>query len=106
MNNDVIVTLRNGLAVPELSVKTITATLLTLAANCPAEFYGLVDVCKNEDYQLSEITKERLITKRLIDDNGRPYNKVKTIVLASIEGEGTEIKIVSPYADNRNPLPA
>ena len=62
-------------------------------------FYELVEVCKNPSHQVfSSKQKEYLISRALMQSDGRIHQSVRNIVLSSVQGEGLELSLVNPIA--------
>lgn len=64
-------------------------------------FYDLVMLCRNPNYKLFGNAEEVLRERNLIETDGQPHDLVRSIVLAATEGEGLEMKLVSPLAPSQ-----
>lgn len=93
-----LVKLSNGESVPEPLAKTAYSLLRNLLASDPIGFYELVEICRNESHVLFGDYTKKLSDLGLISD-GKPNDIIKIIVLASSEGEGLGLKLVSPFQE-------
>ena len=95
-----LVILKNGESLPEPVINSALMSLKKLLSNDPIGFYELVALCRDESHKLFGNYAASLGDLALISD-GRPTDLIKMIVLESTEGEGLDLKLVSPYAQQQ-----
>lgn len=101
INNPVeTIRLKNGSELNRDYVILITTTLKTLYSQNQIVFYGLVLLCKDSEYKPFGTTKDVLKKLLLLGDDGIPLLSVKNIVLSSVEGDNSKLKLVSPFAES------
>jgi hypothetical protein len=94
--------LRTGIEEAEPLVKVTVMSLRELwKSGLPGTLavYDLVERCKNPSYNIFKKNLETLQDLSLIDSNGNIHDSIKNIVLASVEGEGMKMKLVSPIQE-------
>lgn len=64
--------------------------------------YDLHEKCKNPDYEIFGPNIEPLENLHLIDSNGTIHNSIKNVVLSAVEGEGMEMALGSPVAEDND----
>ncbi len=99
------ITLRNGTEAEKPLVAAITNTLTNLLNEQPIAFYELVRICREPGYTPFGAAGEPLLRLGLARifgstalENGlwEVHEAIREIVLASVEGEGSEIRLISP----------
>lgn len=60
-------------------------------------FSELVEKCRNPRHQIQERFAEELKKLMLLDERGEVHDSLRNIVLCSVEGEGLEMHLVSPF---------
>ena len=90
------VMLRTGEEVPTQIVNIVMLSLKTLAKQNPIAFYELVAISRNPRHKLFGNAGEVLRGLNLIEADGQPHDATRLIVLAAAEGNGFELKLVSP----------
>lgn len=95
--NQAIVTLKNG---AQASTSLVAVTMISLRKLLENErggaiaFYELVEKCRKPDHKLWGSTGELLGC--FMDGSGQVQNTLRSIILAASEGEGLDLKLVSP----------
>ena len=99
------VKLKNGSEEPTLAVATIMLSLKHLMK--PSEnvgnilaFCDLAMKCRNPDYQVSGQALDTLQRLGLLESDGGVHDITKNIVLSAAEGDGIDMKLVSPIASS------
>lgn len=92
------VTLRTGHEHAAALVNITTLALRSLMARYPIAFYELVCKCRDRDHKLFGNVAEVLSPLSLLQPDGRVHGAIREIVLASVEGDGMEMKLRSPIA--------
>ena len=97
-----LVKLKNGSEEPE---NVVRATMISLEylwrSGIPGmtQVYDLVQICRQSpDYKSFGSNEDTLKELCLLQDDGRPHQSVRNITLSAIEGEGLDMKLVSPIA--------
>lgn len=89
--------LKNGAIVPEATVATTMISLREIIESDPIAFFEFIEICNNENHSLFGDTDKTLKNLGLIQSNGQPHDITKLIALAATEGDGLDLKLVSPY---------
>lgn len=99
-----MIVLKNGAKEPEPSVVVITTNLRLLlnSASGAIALYELAQLCKDEKHRLFGTTGKILEQFRLIE-NGYVHDTTRNIVLSSVEGEGLQMRLVSPIKPPSKP---
>jgi hypothetical protein len=98
-----MVKLRNGAEELVTQVDAIHMSLRTLFEQHPISFYDVVMFAKNSSYNIFPVNAEPLVQLGLLNEG--PVNKysihdsVKSIILSSVEGEGSNLKLVNPLKE-------
>ncbi|HEU5122062.1 MAG TPA: hypothetical protein VFT59_04400 [Candidatus Saccharimonadales bacterium] len=100
-----MVELRTGESVALVTVETFRMTLEVLYRDVyhPMAFLELVLACRDRSHvlfgQAGQFLKEAGLVSA-IDENGCAdiHDDVRRVVLAMVEGDGAEMRLVSPYA--------
>lgn len=58
--------------------------------------YDLVSKCRDRNYQFFGNNEELLIQRGLVERSGHVHDSVRNIVLASVEGDGMDMRLVNP----------
>lgn len=93
-----IVRLKNGAEEPAILVMSTRHSLERIFETEPIAFFELVSLCRDRSHELFGNTGEKLAAFGLVDSNGRVHDSVRSIVLASVEGDDWEMQLVSPLA--------
>ena len=92
-----IITLKNGAVEASALVKVLTMTLHALMKRNPILFYELVMKARNPDHKFFGTSEKALIAAGLIQEGGgHLHSSIRNIILSSVEGEGLELRLVSP----------
>ncbi len=92
-------TLRTGVEAVPAVVVAITRDLKSLWKEGQSGrllVYDLAMRCKNFSHPISKGDEDRLKRLSLIEEDGSVHESTKEIVLASVEGEGADMRLVSP----------
>lgn len=92
------VTLRTGAEVPDVLLRTTAVALRTLMAEHPVALYEAVMVARDKTHEPFGNTGEALRGFGFLDSAGKMHDAIRDIILASAEGDGFDIGLVSPYA--------
>ena len=94
-------TLKTGKIVPQPTLIT-TMTALDALYNCGSlAFFEFVELCRNSNHKIwSDEQCKELTDLSLIQKNGSVRSDVKEIVLAATIGDGLNLSLTSPIADN------
>jgi len=90
------VELRNGHEALVPLVTSVTVSLRHLFENDTIAFYEFVMLCRDKTHVLWGNSGEKLKDRGLLLGDGQPHGDVRKIVLASTEGEGMDMILVSP----------
>ena len=94
------VILRTGEVIPEPTVATTMVTLRSLAADDYLAFFEFVELCRNDSHKLwDDNVEKKLRSLSLIQSDGRVHGDVRAIVLATVQGDGAHIVLVSPVGE-------
>lgn len=93
------VILKTGVEVPRAFVEVATGSLESLLESYPIAFYELVMLCRDSNHELFGNTDEILRVHGLIEADDQPHDIIRLVVLASVDGEGLDLKLVSPLAE-------
>ena len=93
-----IVKLRNGSEEPKPIVVATILSLKSLMETKPITFYELVMKCRDRNHQLFGVSSQDLKALRLIGEDESVHESIRNIVLSSAEGDGLDMKFVSPIA--------
>ena len=104
--NRTLAHLRTGEEVPLSTLKAymIALPLLRDDVNHPMAFYELVEACRDKEYVLFVNNTKSALEERSfiggVDEDGhvRIHDDVRRVVLAATEGDGFDVRLVSPYA--------
>jgi hypothetical protein len=91
-----MVTLRTGKVVPKDLVTTTMALLESLMARDPITGFEFVCLCKDSTHNLWNDAGDILARASLIGQDGKIHKYVREITLAAAEGEGLDLRLVSP----------
>jgi hypothetical protein len=99
-----LIVLKNGAEEAEPLVKVAMLSLESLIQSSPIAFYELVMKCRDSNHQFFGNTVERLKELSLVQRDGTIHDSVRNIVLSAAEGDGLDMKLVSPVPSNPSPL--
>ncbi len=84
----------------------VTVTMISLKHLWNSGFSGITvisdlhQICKNDPtYRAFGDNEKTLKGLALLQEDGKPHDTVRNIVLSAISGEGLEMMLVSPIAD-------
>ena len=104
-------TLNNGTTEVESLVSVVMMSLRKLFDEKPMVLFDLVSKCRDSSYKWFGDAEQICRDLKLVEPEN-PYNSesggtihqsIKNIVLSAAEGEGMDMTLVSPYADNHKP---
>ncbi len=81
-------------------------SLSSLLEKNPIVFYEFVILCRDSAHRLFCSTGELLRDLKLIEQDGQPHDAIRLVVLAAIEGDKLEMKLVSPVIEEEKPQQA
>ena len=62
-------------------------------------FYELVALCKDSKHEIfPDVQKQYLISRALMQSDGRVHQSIKNVVLSATTGEGVDLSLVNPIA--------
>lgn len=91
-----IVTLKNGTEEAKGLVQVTRISLEKLFEQQPVAFCELVACCKERGHKPQGNTGETLQSLALLQPDNSPHGSIRNIVLSAVEGDGLEMKLVSP----------
>lgn len=94
------VVLKNGAEEAEVFVRAFMGALGSLLAAEPVAFYELVMLCRDPAHVVWRPSVDMLKGRNLLEADGTTiHSSIRNLVLAAVEGEELEMRIVSPYAE-------
>ncbi len=94
------VMLKNGEDMPRMLVQTMMYCLHSLLDEAPLAFYELVSICRDREHEFfSDVLREELETRGLIEPDGQPHSAIRSILLSALAGEGMSLVLGSPYEE-------
>lgn len=102
---EMTVKLRTGEVALTPMVGAVSMSLKSLMQKRPIALYELVMLCRDPKHELFGNAGDILKELNLIEGDGRPHDDVRQIVLASTEGEGMDMHLVSPLAEETSENP-
>ncbi|MCL1840121.1 hypothetical protein FWF89_04005 [Candidatus Saccharibacteria bacterium] len=91
------VKLKTGKIVPKVTAEAVTASLKALSDEASIAFFELVELCRNANYEIwNDADADTLKALSLLQPNGRIHEDIRAVVLASVNGKGLNMKLVSP----------
>jgi len=93
-----IVNLRTGQPTPDVLVRTVTLSLRQLMADDPIALFELVEICRDPAHEPFGLTGPHLRAMGMLGSDGRVHDATREIVLASVEGDGFDLRLVNPVA--------
>lgn len=103
MDASEMVTLKNGNEVPRVSVNAAMLSLRSLEREDPITLFGLHAFCRDRNHIFFTGSAGKLMRLGLLSKlEGGDYfvNEVtRAIVLSAVEGEGLDIRVVSPLPE-------
>ncbi len=97
------VQLKNGSREPEVAVRATMVSLRLLMSRHPIAFYELVEVCRDKTHQPFGNAADILKSLGLMEPDGGIHDTIHNIVLSSVTGEGLDLGLASPLAEQNNP---
>ncbi len=98
------VTLKNGAEELNGLVQTVMFSLQDLLKQYPAQFFELVTLSRQPQHKLwGSSTIGILQSLALLGSDGRLHGSIRNIVLSATEGDGLEMKLVSPFKQEPTP---
>jgi len=91
------VLLRDGTTQPEPLVMTTYVALLKLM-DSPMRFLDVAEAAREES-PLHPNSVPSAAALALVDENGDMHSSVRSVIRSCIEGEGLEMRLVSPFAE-------
>ena len=92
------VALRTGREVPDGLVQPVLLSLGLLAEHSPVALYELAMLARDPWHRLFGNTGQLLTELGLVDQAGKLHDATRDVVLATVEGDGLDMCLVSPYA--------
>ncbi|MER6605893.1 hypothetical protein ABT282_08255 [Streptomyces sp. NPDC000927] len=94
-------TLRTGAEVPEMTIRPIYMAMASLFGNDVSAVHviaglELVALARDPGHELFGVAGEVLESMGLVDESHQMHESIRCVVLASIEGEGSDVHVVSP----------
>jgi hypothetical protein len=89
--------LKNGSYVPVPVANVIYLSLQSLSKQNPIALYELAMKARDNNHRLFGNTGEVLKELALLDSDGSIHDLTRDVVLSAIEGEGLDLKLVSPF---------
>ncbi len=90
------VKLKNGSEEAEVIVKATIISLRSLFQNTFIALFELTEKCKNENHVIFGNNADIIKGYGLCQSDESVHDSIKNVVLSAIEGEGLEMKLVSP----------
>ncbi len=94
------VLLKNGTKEAKVLVNVVmhsVSTLLDSGVSGLTSLYDLVQICRNNpNYQKFGDNEEMLKKLSLLQDDGKPHNSIRNIILSSVSGDGIDMAFESP----------
>ena len=88
--------LRNGSVEQAMLVRGTMSSLMRLFSEDPLAFYELVQKCRNKNHAIFSPVQVKTLEDSGLLTNNSVHNSIQNIVLSSVEGEGLDMKLVSP----------
>ncbi len=95
-----VVRLRTGAEVPEPLVATTVLALEALMDSHPVALYEAVELARNPSHVPFGRTGAILRGHGLLDGSGQMLGTARDVILAATEGDGFDVRLVSPYASD------
>lgn len=90
--------LKNGTEEAAPLVATMLITLRLLATGQPIHLYELVEKARNRSHVFWGDIGKQLAKMKLVEVDGSMNDSIRNIVLSAVEGDGLEMRVVSPKA--------
>lgn len=94
----VMLKLKNG---SEEFQPAVIATMMAIRSLDAAHLYELAMKCRDRDHKLFGNAGEILQARKLISPSGQIHHTIRNIVLSAIEGDGADMTIGNPIADEQ-----
>lgn len=88
--------LKNGSEEFPALVKVTWMSMMDLLESHPIALVELVSLCRDRDHELFGNTAVELQGLALVDPGGSVHRSIRNIVLSAVEGEGLEMRLISP----------
>ena len=62
--------------------------------------YDLAEICKDSSYKPIRENYKKLQDLSLLQADGKPHDSIRNIVISAVQGEGLEMRLGSPVADD------
>lgn len=98
MSNLAVTTLRTGVEMPTILVRTTYLNLELLMTQNPIAFFELVTLARDPEHQLFPGTEPALGALSFMDGPGRLQTICRDLVLAAVDGEDGAMALL-PYAE-------
>ena len=92
------VTLRTGVEMPDALVRTVNLALSTLMNTNPVALYEAVEIARDRNHVPFGNTGDVLREMHLLESDGLMHGATRDVIRASAEGDGFDVRLVSPYA--------
>lgn len=93
--------LKNGTEEAAPLVKVTMMSAEHLVESNPIAFVELVALCRDRDHELFGNTAVELQRLALVGPDGSVHDSIRNVVLSAAEGEGLEMRFVSPLAEGK-----
>lgn len=94
-----ILKLKNGSEEVAPLVNVTMISVRHLLESNPIAFVELVSLCQDRDHELFGNTAVELQRLALVKPDGSVHGSIRNIVLSAVEGEGLEMRFISPLAE-------
>lgn len=92
------VRLKNGTTALQVAVASTLSTLEVLRDNHPLALFDLVMFARDPGDTLDRDTLQMMKKFSLVDESGAMPRDVRNVVLSAAEGDGLNMRLVSPLA--------
>lgn len=96
-----VLKLKNGSEEAAPLVKVTMMSVEHLMESHPIALMELVSLCRDRDHELFGNTAVELRSFALVDLDGSIHRSIRNIVLSAVEGEGLEMRLISPLAEDK-----
>jgi hypothetical protein len=94
-----MVQLKDGSKVPDATMRTAYLSMQHLYETNPLALYELAQVARNPHHMPFGNLGQVLIDSNLVDGDGRMHDDTRHVVLSSLPGDGMNMQLVHPAAD-------
>lgn len=88
--------LRTGEDVLSLMVAVTVESLRRLMRERPVDLHEAVEKARNPGHRFWGQSGERLAADGLVNSDGTMHEQIRSIILAAVEGEGLQLRLVNP----------